>query len=93
EKNDQLVAKGIHFLSSSAATHWPQSPFEDPAVLSGICEKVVFPNILLRDSDVELFEDNCSEYVRRDMEGADQETRRRSSMDLVKAMGRLNEAK
>jgi len=93
EKNDQLVAKGIHFLSSAAATHWNQSPFEDPSVLSGICEKVVFPNIVLRDSDLELFEDNPLEYVRRDMEAADQETRRRSSMDLVKAMGRLNEAK
>lgn len=93
EKNDQLVAKGIQFLSSTAATQWPQSPFEDPNVLSGICEKVVFPNVLLRDSDVELFEDNPLEYVRRDMEAADQETRRRSSMDLVKAMGRVNEAK
>jgi len=93
EKNDQLVAKGIHFLSSSASTHWPQSPFEDPSVLSGICEKVIFPNILLRDSDVELFEDNPLEYVRRDMEAADQETRRRSSMDLVQAMGKLHEAK
>ncbi|CAE7659585.1 cse1l [Symbiodinium pilosum] len=93
EKNDQLVAKGIQFLSSTAATQWPQSPFEDPNVLSGICEKVVFPNVLLRDSDIELFEDNPLEYVRRDMEAADQETRRRSSMDLVKAMGRLNEAK
>lgn len=93
EKNDQLVARGIRFLSSAASTHWPQSPFEDPNVLSGICEKVVFPNIILRDSDVEMFEDNPSEYVRRDIEGADQETRRRSSMDLVKAMGKLNEAK
>lgn len=97
EKNDNLVAKGIKFLSSAAQTHWQQSqcqsPFDDPSVLSGICEKVVFPNILLRDSDVELFEDNALEYIRRDMESADQDTRRRSAMDLVKAMGRLNEAK
>jgi exportin-2 (importin alpha re-exporter) len=81
EKNDQLVSKGIHFLSSAAATQWQQSPFQDPSVLSGICEKVVFPNIMLRPSDVELFEDNPLEYVRRDMEGADLESRRRSSMD------------
>lgn len=93
EKNDQLVARGIKFLSSAASTHWPQSPFEDPSVLSGICEKVVFPNILLRDSDVELFEDNALEYVRRDMEAADQDTRRKGAMDLVKAMSKLNEAK
>merc|ERR1719454_603658 len=56
-------------------------------------EKVVFPNILLRDSDIEVFEENPLEYVRRDMEAADQDTRRRSSMDLVKAMSKLNEAK
>lgn len=93
EKNDHLVARGIQFLSSASSTRWPQSPFDDPNVLSGICEKVVFPNIVLRDSDAELFEDNPSEYVRRDMEGADQETRRRSAMDLVKAMGRIYEAK
>jgi len=93
EKNDQLAARGIGFLSSAAATQWPQSPFEDPNVLSGICEKVVFPNIVLRDSDAEMFEDNPAEYVRRDLEGADQETRRRSSMDLVKAMGKWHEAK
>lgn len=95
EKNDRLVSKGILFLSSAAATRWEagNNPFDDPSVLSGICEKVVFPNILLRDSDIELFEDNPLEYVRRDMEAADQDTRRRSSMDLVKAMGVLNEAK
>lgn len=93
EKNDQLVGRGIKFLSSAASTHWPQSPFADPTVLSGICEKVVFPNILLRDTDVELFEDNALEYVRRDMEAADQDTRRRSAMDLVKGMSKLNEAK
>lgn len=93
EKNDQLVAKGIHFLSSAAATSWQDSPFQDPSVLSGICEKVVFPNIILRDSDIEQFEDNPLEFIRRDIEGADQETRRRSSTDLVKAMSKLNEAK
>eukprot|EP00928_Gymnodinium_smaydae_P076155 TRINITY_DN5913_c0_g3_i1.p1 TRINITY_DN5913_c0_g3~~TRINITY_DN5913_c0_g3_i1.p1 ORF type:complete len:1066 (+),score=253.50 TRINITY_DN5913_c0_g3_i1:716-3913(+) len=93
EKNDQLVARGIQFLSSAASTHWQQSPFEDPTVLSGICEKVVFPNVILRSSDKEMFEDQPLEFVRRDMEAADQETRRRSSMDLIKAMGKLNEAK
>jgi len=93
ERYDQLIAKGIHFLASAARTHWPQSPFQDPQVLSGICSKVVFPNIFLRDSDVEMFQDNCLDFVRRDMEGADQETRRRSAIDLVKSMGQLNEAK
>jgi len=97
EKNDALVAKGIKFLSSAAQTHWQQSqcqsPFDDPSVISGICEKVVFPNVLLRESDIELFQDDAKEYISRDMEAADQDTRRRSAMDLVKAMCKLNEAK
>uniref|UniRef100_A0A7S1A9R5 Importin N-terminal domain-containing protein n=1 Tax=Noctiluca scintillans TaxID=2966 RepID=A0A7S1A9R5_NOCSC len=92
DRHDQLVTKGIRFLSSAAGTKWNQSPFESEHVLKSICERVVFPNIILRDSDVELFEDNPLDFVRRDMEAADQETRRRSTMDLVKALGRLHEA-
>lgn len=35
-------------------------------------------------SDEELFEDNPEEYIRRDIEGSDVDTRRRASCDLVK---------
>ncbi|OWR48141.1 putative Exportin-2 [Danaus plexippus plexippus] len=38
------------------------------------------------ESDIELFEDNPEEYVRRDIEGSDVETRRRAACDLVRAL-------
>lgn len=36
--------------------------------------------------DEELFEDNPEEYMRRDIEGADVDTRRRAACDLVKVL-------
>lgn len=38
------------------------------------------------ESDNELFEDNAEEYIRRDIEGSDVDTRRRAACDLVREM-------
>ncbi|KAF4667750.1 Exportin-2 [Perkinsus olseni] len=89
--NDQLVSAGIKLLSSAASTKWTKSPFEEANSLQAICEHVVLPNIKLRDSDVEDFFDNPTEYIRRDMESADQDTRRRAAMELVKGLSKLYE--
>lgn len=35
---------------------------------------------------MELFEDNPEEYVRRDIEGSDVDTRRRAACDLVRTL-------
>lgn len=40
----------------------------------------------VRDEDEEVFEMNPIEYIRRDIEGGDSDTRRRSAADLVKAL-------
>lgn len=45
-----------------------------------------------RESDEELFEDNPEEYIRRDIEGSDIDTRRRAACDLVKSLSRFFEA-
>ena len=39
-------------------------------------------------ADEELFEDNPEEYIRRDIEGSDIDTRRRAACDLVRALTR-----
>jgi exportin-2 (importin alpha re-exporter) len=39
-----------------------------------------------RECDEELFEDTPDEYIRRDTEGSDQETRRRAACDFVRAL-------
>ena len=44
------------------------------------------PNLQFRDDDEELFEDNPIEYLRRDVEGSDTGTRRRSACELVKGL-------
>ena len=41
---------------------------------------------MITEKDEELFEDNPFDYVRKDIEGSDQETRRRSAIDLVRAL-------
>ena len=51
-----------------------------------VCEHIVIPNIRLRDDMEEMFEMNWVEYVRRDTEGSDNDTRRRAATDLVKAL-------
>uniref|UniRef100_A0A6B2KX00 Importin N-terminal domain-containing protein n=1 Tax=Arcella intermedia TaxID=1963864 RepID=A0A6B2KX00_9EUKA len=84
-KYDALVTCAINFLNSVC-----RSPcyvlFQNPQVLSDICKLVVVPNINIRKSDLFLFEDDPIEYVRKDMEGSDIGTRRRSAFELVKAL-------
>lgn len=69
------VAKGVrHTLFSSSEA------------LQQVCEKIVLPNIRLRESDEEIFEMDWVEYVRRDTEGGDADTRRRAASELVKTL-------
>lgn len=84
-KYDGVVTSGIKFLT--AVSRSPDYKlFQDQAVLGQICKSIVVPNIELREEDEELFEDNPVEYVRRDMEGSDTETRRRGAVELVKGL-------
>lgn len=45
------------------------------------------------DSDEEMFEDNPEEYIRKDIEGSDIDTRRRAVSDLVRTLSQNFEAK
>ena len=86
QKYDRLVTTSIAFLSSITSKPMHRGLFQSPDTLKSICEKIVFPNITLRESDVELFEDNPIDYIRRDIEGSDSDTRRRSACDLVRSL-------
>ena len=50
--------------------------------------KVIMPNVGFREQDQELFEDNPEEFIRRDLEGSDQATRRRAACDLIRSLSR-----
>jgi exportin-2 (importin alpha re-exporter) len=60
--------------------------FASPQTLQQICEKVILPNMALRTTDLEDFEDDPLGYVRRELEGSDAETRRRAAGDLVRGL-------
>lgn len=59
-------------------------------MLTFICTYLFVRRLILQlnfvECDEELFEDNPEEYIRRDMEGSDVETRRRAACDLVKVL-------
>uniref|UniRef100_A0A3B5KM63 Exportin-2 n=1 Tax=Takifugu rubripes TaxID=31033 RepID=A0A3B5KM63_TAKRU len=85
-KYDLLVSNAIQFLASVCErTHYKQL-FEDQNTLTSICEKVIVPNMEFRSADEEAFEDNSEEYIRRDLEGSDIDTRRRAACDLVRGL-------
>lgn len=92
-KYDTLVSNALQFLATVADRAQYRHLFEDPTTLSSICEKVIIPNMEFRESDNELFEDNPEEYIRRDIEGSDVDTRRRAACDLVKVLSKYFEAK
>ncbi|XP_022090609.1 exportin-2-like [Acanthaster planci] len=91
-KYDLLVSNAIQFLASVANRDHYKNLFDDPAVLTSICEKVIVPNMEFRASDEELFEFNPEEYIRRDIEGSDIDTRRRAACDLVRSLCKFFEA-
>ncbi|MCO5572303.1 hypothetical protein L7F22_026056 [Adiantum nelumboides] len=83
--HDRLAITAIKFLTTvSKSVH--HSLFNQPEALKQICESIVIPNVELRDDDEELFEMNQLEYIRRDMEGSDYDTRRRVACELVKGL-------
>uniref|UniRef100_A0A8C6PGL3 Exportin-2 n=1 Tax=Nothobranchius furzeri TaxID=105023 RepID=A0A8C6PGL3_NOTFU len=85
-KYDLLVSNAIQFLASVCERPHYKHLFEDQSTLTSICEKVIVPNMEFRSADEEAFEDNSEEYIRRDLEGSDIDTRRRAACDLVRGL-------
>ncbi|TRY97477.1 hypothetical protein DNTS_008211 [Danionella cerebrum] len=82
----ELVSNAIQFLASVCERPHYKHLFEDQNVLTSICEKVIVPNMEFRSADEEAFEDNSEEYIIRDLEGSDIDTRRRAACDLVRGL-------
>lgn len=85
-KYDLLVSNAIQFIGVVAYRPQYRSLFEHEDSLKSICEKIIIPNLFLRDVDIETFEDNPEEYIRKDIERSDVDTRRRAASDLVQAL-------
>jgi exportin-2 (importin alpha re-exporter) len=82
---DHLVTSGVRFLTTVAnSVH--HSLFAGGDTLRQVCESIIIPNLQFREDDEELFESNHVEYIRRDIEGSDSDTRRRGACELVKGL-------
>lgn len=85
-KYDILVSRALQFLTSIASMPEHASAFQAEATLSQVIEKVILPNVSLRESDEEMFEDEPIEFIRRDLEGSDSDTRRRAATDFLRRL-------
>ncbi|CAF3715888.1 unnamed protein product, partial [Rotaria sordida] len=83
---DELISTAMKFLSTLAARSHHCMMFESVETLKVLCEQVILPNLFLRESDVEEFEDNPEEYIRKDIEKSDSATRRRAACDFLQAL-------
>eukprot|EP00898_Chlorokybus_atmophyticus_P002722 jgi/Chlat1/3450/Chrsp23S03829 len=87
---DGLATVAMRFLMLvSRSVH--SGLFSDPTTLQKIGERIILPNLRLRADDDELFDLNPVEYIRRDMEGNDSNTRRRSACELVRGLASRHE--
>ncbi|KAK8199919.1 CAS/CSE protein [Phyllosticta capitalensis] len=85
-KYDILVSRALQFLTSVTANPQQAESFNNEQVLNQVIEKVILPNVSLRESDIEMFEDEPIEYIRRDLEGSDSDTRRRAATDFLRQL-------
>lgn len=85
-KFDILVSKALHFLTAVASINSHAQNFNNEETLGQVVEKVILPNVSLRESDIEQFEDEPIEYIRRDLEGSDADTRRRAATDFLRQL-------
>ncbi|KAG8532062.1 uncharacterized protein KY384_003699 [Bacidia gigantensis] len=85
-KMDILVSKALQFLTAVTHSAEHAQAFNNQNTLGQVVEGVILPNLNLRDSDVELFEDEPIEFIRRDLEGSDSDTRRRSAINFLRQL-------
>jgi exportin-2 (importin alpha re-exporter) len=85
-KYDVLVSKALRFLTAVAFIPHHAQLFSSENVITEIVQRVIIPNLTLREADLELFEDEPIEYIRRDLEGSDNDTRRRGATDFLRQL-------
>ncbi|KAL2152512.1 hypothetical protein VTH82DRAFT_5696 [Thermothelomyces myriococcoides] len=86
KRYDTLTCKALQFLTAVASVRRHAEIFNNEQILGTIVEKVILPNVALRESDIEMFEDEPIEFIRRDLEGSDTDSRRRAATDFLRKL-------
>lgn len=88
-KDDKLTCTCINFLASVSRQERHRSIFQNS--LKIICDSIIIPNMKIRESDLEIFEDEPMEFIRRDSEvGQDLSNRYNSSVNLIHGLMEFN---
>ncbi|KAI8889248.1 Cse1-domain-containing protein [Backusella circina FSU 941] len=85
-KYDSMVCSALGVLTCISKMEQHAAMFADEATMNNMCRDIALPNIAIRAVDEELFEDNPIEYIRRDLEGSDTDTRRRAAADFIRGL-------
>lgn len=85
-RNDLLVNRCLKFLTAVAKFERNIHMFNSEETLRQIVERIVMPNMRMRETDLEAFEDEPLEYVRHDLEGTDNETRRQAATIFLREL-------
>ncbi|OAA64503.1 chromosome segregation protein [Niveomyces insectorum RCEF 264] len=86
QRYDIFVSKALQFLTAVAASPRHAANFSSEEAVKLIIKAIILPNIQLRDSDMELFNDEPIEFIRRDLEGSDTDSRRRAATDFLRRL-------
>lgn len=92
QRFDILTSKLLSFLTTVVKIPTHSEIFNNEVAIKEISERIIIPNLTVRTSDEELFEDDPIEYIRRDLEGSDADTRRRASIDFLRELKTKNES-
>jgi exportin-2 (importin alpha re-exporter) len=85
-KYDLLVSKALHFLTAVARIRKHAESFNNEPTLEQVVEKAIIPSVSLRESDIEQFEDEPIEFIRKNLEGSDLDTRRRAATEFLRSL-------
>ncbi|KAK3995035.1 CAS/CSE protein [Cladorrhinum sp. PSN332] len=86
KRYDILTSQALKFLTAVASVPRHAQIFNNEQILETIVQKVILPNVALRESDIEMFEDEPIEFIRRDLEGSDTDSRRRAATDFLRKL-------
>ncbi|KAL7424789.1 importin-alpha export receptor [Cryptotrichosporon argae] len=86
-RDDVLVSRALKFLSVVVKMGSHRDMFAAPDTLKAFCEKIILPNMSIREHEEEMFEDDPVEYIRRDLEpSTESDTRRQSAAEFTQAL-------
>lgn len=91
-KYDLLVSKSLSFLTAVSRNPKYFVMFNSEDAMNKLTDQIILPNVTLRESDIELFEDDPIEFIRRDLEGSDDDTRRKACTDFLKELKENNQS-